>query len=353
MSMSIRGFSLASGLAMMIRRSHMRVEEEKLNFQPNPVSECKRVTSRLQDFVSMMIRVAISIHGIDERGRLLRRTLARYINLCCVIVLRDVSEVVKKRFPTWDHLVKTGIMTENEVMEYLVKSKLHKEVYMYFLPLQWACNLVHKARKEERIDSDLMMVKLVQEIMKVRNQVATLIAYHWISLPLVYTQVVTIATHSFFVTNLIAKQSTYSAGDREIETYFPAILLIQFLFYMGWLKVAEVLIIPFGEDDDDFEINYIVDRNVQVSYLMVDDHYGKIPTLARDKHWFEEVTTIPHTVASMGLKRKPFAPSTADLKVPERLQSIVRKPSTMASSERLSSTGSYVKKLSHVIRIPE
>ncbi|CDW53446.1 Bestrophin domain containing protein [Trichuris trichiura] len=263
---------------------------------------------------SMMIRAAISIHGLDERGRLLRRTLARYINLCCVIVLRDVSAVVKKRFPTWDHLVKTGIMTESEVMEYLMECKLHKEVYMYFLPLQWACNLVVKARKEERIDSDLMMVKLMQEIMKVRNSVATLIAYNWISLPLVYTQVVTIATHSFFVTNLIARQSTYSAGDREIESYFPAILLIQFLFYMGWLKVAEVLIIPFGEDDDDFEINYIVDRNVQVSYLMVDDYYGKIPTLGRDKHWFEEVTTIPHTVASMGLKRKPFAPSTADLK---------------------------------------
>uniref|UniRef100_A0A5S6QU18 Bestrophin homolog n=1 Tax=Trichuris muris TaxID=70415 RepID=A0A5S6QU18_TRIMR len=201
----------------------------------------------------MMIRISISIHGNDERGRLLRRTLARYVNLCCVIVLRDVSTAVKKRFPTWDHLVKTGIMTESEVTEYLMKSKLHSDVYMYFLPIQWACNLVVDARKEERIASDLMMVKLIREIMAVRSRVAALISFNWISLPLVYTQVVTIATHSFFVTNLIARQSTYKAGDREIESYFPAILLIQFVFYMGWLKVAEVLIIPFGEDDDDFE----------------------------------------------------------------------------------------------------
>ena len=35
---------------------------------------------------------------------------------------------------------------------------------------------------------------------------------------------------------------------------------------MGWIKVAETLLNPFGDDDEDFEINYLIDRNLHVIF---------------------------------------------------------------------------------------
>ncbi|PIO71518.1 hypothetical protein TELCIR_06572, partial [Teladorsagia circumcincta] len=52
-----------------------------------------------------------------------------------------------------------------------------------------------------------------------------------------------------------------------IDFYFPIMTALQFVFYMGWMKVIEGVINPFGEDDDDFETNALIDRNITDSSL--------------------------------------------------------------------------------------
>lgn len=50
----------------------------------------------------------------------------------------------------------------------------------------------------------------------------------------------------------------------ELDLILPIFTILQFLFYIGWLKVAESLVNPFGDGDYDFELNWMVDRHLQV-----------------------------------------------------------------------------------------
>lgn len=77
------------------------------------------------------------------------------------------------------------------------------------------------------------------------------------------TQVVTLAVYTYFLTSVMGRQWIQKSNS-IIDLYFPVFTTLQFFFYMGWLKVAETLINPFGEDDDDFEVNWLIDRNLQV-----------------------------------------------------------------------------------------
>ena len=55
----------------------------------------------------------------------------------------------------------------------------------------------------------------------------------------------------------------------DIDLYIPIYTVLQFFFYMGLLKVAEQLINPFGDDDEDFELNWLIDRHVKVWKLTI------------------------------------------------------------------------------------
>ncbi|XP_026472066.1 bestrophin-2-like [Ctenocephalides felis] len=244
--------------------------------------------------------VSANIHGQDERGRLMRRTILRYVCLCMTMVFSMISPRVKKRFPTLDHLLEAGLLTENErvIMDDLnTKFPRHSK---HWLPIVWAASVVTRARKEGRIRDDFAVKTVIDELNKFRGQCGTLISYDTISVPLVYTQVVTLAVYSYFITSIMARQWTEQTIIKEgylntIDLYFPFFTTLQFFFYMGWLKVAESLINPFGEDDDDFEVNWLVDRNLQVSYLIVDEMHHDHPELIKDQYW-DEVFPIckPH-----------------------------------------------------------
>ncbi|XP_058899539.1 LOW QUALITY PROTEIN: bestrophin-4 [Kogia breviceps] len=345
----------------------------------------------------LMCVISASVHGVDQRGRLLRRTLIRYANLASVLVLRSVSTRVLKRFPTMEHVVDAGFMSQEERKKF---ESLKSDFNKYWVPCVWFTNLAAQARRDGRIRDDIALCLLLEELNKYRAKCSMLFHYDWISIPLVYTQVVTIAVYSFFALSLVGRQFVESeagaAKPREplepgpalgdLDMYVPLTTLLQFFFYAGWLKVgtsggqdmgpgptptpglenralspentlhlqvAEQIINPFGEDDDDFETNKLIDRNLQVirglvaahwqsgspslpvrspgmqergilvtrcppqvSLLSVDDMYQNLPPAEKDPYWDEDSAQPPYTVATVAESLRPsFLGSTFNLRI--------------------------------------
>ncbi|KAF6023555.1 hypothetical protein EB796_018152 [Bugula neritina] len=170
------------------------------------------------------ISVTALVHGGDDRGRLMRRTLVRYINLSWILTLCSISTNAKKRFPTLDHIVEIANVIGAQFLE------------------------------QKKGDA-----------------------------------------------------------DRDIDIYVPIFTILQYVFYMGWLKVAESLINPFGEDDDDFDTNWVFDRNIQTSYLIVDDMHSESPELIKDAYWDSMNFLLPYTAVTDPFKSSPYLGSAVKI----------------------------------------
>ncbi|XP_028896194.2 bestrophin homolog 1 isoform X2 [Zeugodacus cucurbitae] len=252
----------------------------------------------------------------NETGRLMRRNIMRYMVLAYVITLQRISLRVKRRFPTTQHLVDAGLMHESEckIFDALnAKSPMSK----YWMPLVWATNIINRARKEGLIASDHIVQTILMELSDIRRRLGGLIGYDTVCVPLVYTQVVTLVLYTYFIAALVGRQMLPNMTDaKDPDLYFPFFTVLQFVFYVGWLKVAEVLINPFGEDDDDIELNWLIDRHIKAAYLIVDEMHEEHPELLRDQYWECVVPKeLPYTVASEHYRREEPKGSAENYKI--------------------------------------
>ena len=97
-----------------------------------------------------------------------------------------LSVRTKARFPTEQHLVDSGLMTEEELTLF---AKTEAPYGKWFIPIVWISNLFTKLRRDGRISSDYQLKMLYDEVQMYRGGFAMLMVYDWIVIPLVYVQV--------------------------------------------------------------------------------------------------------------------------------------------------------------------
>lgn len=219
--------------------------------------------------------------------------MVRYINLSFILVFRLVSHKVYQRFPNFQSLIDSKLLLEHEAkrLQHIDDKTPHESTWT---PVLWALKLIQKARSENKIQIEPpVYASLVSSFDYLEQCNRTLLNYGWVNFPLAYTQVATLSVFAYFLTSLFAAQflipqeggsDNTTFPDLNIkfavddpyrlhtpDVYVPFFTILEFISYMGWIKVAQDLLNPFGDDDEDFQINYLIDRNLQVSYLIVDE----------------------------------------------------------------------------------
>ena len=126
----------------------------------------------------------------------------------------------------------------------------------WFLPLVWAADICARALAEGFIRPQTVRA-LVAEICSIREKLTGVMNHDWVSVPLVYTQVVTLAVYFYFTAALIGAQWINPESEEAYKTahgipvtgsgarldmFYPFFLTIQFAFYFGWLKVQWIII---------------------------------------------------------------------------------------------------------------
>merc|ERR1719309_929800 len=152
------------------------------------------------------------------------------------------------------------------------------------MPLKWSTEILCKAQQDGFIKNPPGYKALIGQVADFRAGLTGVAAYGHIPVPLVYTQVVTLAVYFYFGVSLIGEQ--WLLTD-DVDLYYPIFMTIKFLFLFGWLRVADTLYNPFGEDDDDFELNELLNRHFRVAMHMVSE-MAPAPPLKKDLY-FDQV----------------------------------------------------------------
>uniref|UniRef100_A0A914BWF8 Bestrophin homolog n=1 Tax=Acrobeloides nanus TaxID=290746 RepID=A0A914BWF8_9BILA len=231
------------------------------------------------------IAIATFIRDNDEDTLMLKRNLIRYMVLNQALVLRDISIQVRYRFPTLETLVAAGLLTTEELKKLISIPDVYSQ---YWLPIQWVCDHLVKAHQDGKIKGEKLLDTIIMKVQKFREGLSELLRYDWVPIPLVYPQVILFSVRLYFGICLISRQfllPNHAKNKDSVDLWIPFTTMLQFIVYMGWMKVAEALMNPLGEDDDDLECNYVIDKNLITGLTIVDHNVQDTPPLRKDAFW--------------------------------------------------------------------
>ena len=147
------------------------------------------------------------------------------------------------------------MLTQEEIVR--LRTKIDDDYPYYgevsFVPMAWATMTLRKAFDEGHIcpsgSNDLkhsyptVINFAIEALRDYRLQYGTMLFEVYFPFPLLLSQLVTIVTYSYFFVALVAQQNT----TEEPQFIFPIFTAMEFVVYIGALRVGQTFTNPLGE----------------------------------------------------------------------------------------------------------
>ncbi|VDM42167.1 unnamed protein product [Toxocara canis] len=180
------------------------------------------------------------------------------------------------------------------------------------------CRILRRTMARYLCLTQLLVYRDISEIKFYRYNMQMLCNYDWVPIPLAYPQLVFLAVYVYFAICLISRQFIITERDAPnksiIDLTLPFMTMMEFLILVGWMKVAEGLLNPFGEDDDDFECNFLLDKNLATALCIVDDASNDAPQLEKDLFWLADEVEPMYSKESVAQPINPLVGSATQAK---------------------------------------
>merc|ERR1719436_1527807 len=160
-------------------------------------------------------------------------------------------------FPDNLSLVKAKVATRRELHAMESNADLGRDLgKVWWMPLSWSMTMI-KSAKENRVVTYEQKI-IINHLVRFQCKLEKVDLVDSVILPPLYRQVVRFAIWSYFVLALFGSQ----AKQDDFSFHLPLFLILRFIFFVGWLEVAEAIENPFGNDEDDFHVCQLVSRHL-------------------------------------------------------------------------------------------
>ncbi|CAP36186.2 Protein CBG18813 [Caenorhabditis briggsae] len=167
------------------------------------VDRWKNIFANIGFIENTALAIATLVRGTEPETVLTRRTIIRYLVLSQVLVFRDISLKVRRRFPNIDSIIKSGFLQEHEAV---ILEEIDCPYNKYWVPINWASAVLQKVFVEGKITAAPLFNAAWQEVKTFRSNMAILCNFDWVPIPLAYPQVIFVAVRFYFFMCLFTRQ---------------------------------------------------------------------------------------------------------------------------------------------------